>query len=408
MENVELKAIADQFGKVVETVETLKKEIGHGIMEAKQGSDAALKAIESKDAQIKALGEKFDKDLNAAIANMARPGNAAQDEAKSLGQRFVLAAKSFIESGTLLGQSFDVKNISNLAASAGALNRADRDPTVYRTVGGYRQMRIADLIPALPTNSNAVEAMRLTNAGAAAAPQGTVAGIGGGELVGKTQVDMAWSLVTVPIRTMAAWVPVSRQALNDGAYLSAAIDIELVYKLQLLSDVQLLSGDGTGQNILGIRIDTATNDAGGLAALPADTLSARMIDHIRTAITICQQSEYYNINGVVLNPADWQTLETAKATNGHYLRVAFAATAGDVEQMWRIPVVVSNAMPAGQFLLGDWTLGAQRYVREGVTVRTSEHHASLFVQNAIAVLAEERYGLGISRPKAFTRGRFVP
>ena len=74
--------------------------------------------------------------------------------------------------------------------------------------------------------------------------------------------------------------------------------------------------------------------------------------------------------------------------------------------MWRVPVVVSNAMQAGDFILGDFTLGAAVYTREGVTVRTSESHADYFVRNGVAVLAEERCALGIELPRAFVKGTF--
>jgi HK97 family phage major capsid protein len=189
--------------------------------------------------------------------------------------------------------------------------------------------------------------------------------------------------------------------------LQSIIDSELTYKLQLESDAQLLLGDGTGQNLTGILNDASINDVGEIATGTSSAdLPGAMIDHIRAGITECQLSEYYNINGLVLNPVDWQTLETAKATDGHYLLVAFAATSPETPSVWRVPVIVTNAMPAGTFLLGDWNLGAQMYRREGVSVRVSESHANNFTQNAVQILAEERYGLGISRPKAFCKGSF--
>ena len=186
------------------------------------------------------------------------------------------------------------------------------------------------------------------------------------------------------------------------------IDTELTYGLQLLSDDQILNGAGTNQSLNGILNDSAINDVGQITAgTTAADLPAAMIDHIRKAITKCQEFEYYNINGLVINPLDWQKLETAKATDGHYLLVAFAATSAETPTVWRVPVIVSNAIAANTFLLGDWTMGAKLYVREGVSVRVSESHAELFVQNGVAILAEERLALGVNRPKSFCRGSFT-
>jgi HK97 family phage major capsid protein len=72
-----------------------------------------------------------------------------------------------------------------------------------------------------------------------------------------------------------------------------------------------------------------------------------------------------------------------------------------------VPVVVSNAVTAGDFMLGDWTMGATLYQREGITVRASESHSDLFVKNGVAILAEERAAFGIELPKAFTKGSFT-
>ena len=116
--------------------------------------------------------------------------------------------------------------------------------------------------------------------------------------------------------------------------------------------------------------------------------------------------EYYNMNGLVLNPVDWQTLETAKATDGHYLMVSMPTDTA-TQTVWRIPVVITNAMTAGTFLIGDFTMGAVIYDRENISVRVSESHGTLFVENGVAILGEERYTLAIPLPKAFCKGAFT-
>jgi len=180
----------------------------------------------------------------------------------------------------------------------------------------------------------------------------------------------------------------------------------LVYGLDLKSDQQILQGDGTGQELDGLLVDGAIND---IAKLPAGTTAANvpsaMIDHIRKAVTKCQEFEYYNMTGLLLNPADWEILETAKATDGHYLMVSMPTDTA-TQTVWRIPVVISNAMPANTFLIGDWSMGAVIYDREDISVRVSESHADYFVKNGVAILGEERYTLAIPLPKAFCKGSF--
>jgi HK97 family phage major capsid protein len=108
-----------------------------------------------------------------------------------------------------------------------------------------------------------------------------------------------------------------------------------------------------------------------------------------------------------MNPNDFEKLETAKATDGHYILVPFAATNAQTQQIWRVPVIVTNAMPVNQFLLGDWTMGATIYDAESVSVQVATQHADFFVKNGVVILAEERYTLAIPLPKAFCKGLFT-
>lgn len=413
---MELKEFVEQINQANTELKNMRekhdaelKSMGEAHTETKE----KLEAAEARFAELKGQFDRMDEGLKELQAKGQRPGAAAGVEAKSLGAQFV-ESEIFSEMKSLnqpTGRRFEGKDITGTAGSALALINPDRDPEVYRSIGGRRQLRIRDLIPAVPNSTGSVEIMRqasfTNNAGPQEASSSPSSAVGGGELYAKPQSNMTWELVTVPIRTLAHWVPASRQVLSDAPMLRGLIDTELAYGLQLESDFQLLQGDGAGQNLNGILQDGDINDVGQIAAgVDPDDIPSAMIDHIRAGVTECQKFEYYNMNGAVLNPVDWQTLETAKATDGHYLLVSFAATAGEPNTVWRVPVVITNAMPQGQFLVGDWQMGAKLYVREGISVRVSESHADYFVRNGVAILAEERLALAVNRPKAFCTGLF--
>lgn len=380
------------------------KELGDAHEETKAALETALAA---QAEQVKSWQQLEAKLIEMQLEQKRNFGGQAPIERKTLGGEFVKSENFKSNNGNNVNQ-VEIKDISSLATSAGALVRTDRDPEVYRSIGGMRPIRIRDLIPSIPTTSNSVEIMRQTTGTGNAAPQGTVAGVGGGEFVAKKQSNLTWELVTVVLPTIAHWVPASRQVLADAPMLQGLIDSELTYGLQLESDAQLLFGDGLQQNMLGIMNDTAINDIGQIPAGTSPTdLPAAMIDHIRKAKTQLQVNEYYNVNGLVMNPEDWETFETAKATDGHYILVSNAATSAEPSEVWRIPVVITNAMTKGQFLIGDWSIGAKVYDRESVSIRVSESHAELFIANAVAVLAEERYTIAVNRPLAFAKGDFA-
>jgi HK97 family phage major capsid protein len=375
-------------------------------------SDAAkleLKTALEGQTEMKAMIDKVEEKLVAIELESKRLRDNAPTERKSMGQIFTgNAIYDGIKSanrGSMSPVAIERKDITSLTASAGALIRPDRDPEVYRNPS--RPIRIRDLISSVPTSSSSIETMRQNVFTNNAGPQGTVAGIGGGEFVAKNQSELSYELIIVTVKTIAHWFPASRQVLSDAPMLAGLIDTELAYGLQLESDNQLLLGDGTGQNFTGIMVDAGISD---IAKLPAGTaaadIPAAMINHIRKALTTIQTFEYYNSNGVILNPLDWERLETAKATDGHYLMIQFP-TEGASERIWRMPVVVTNAMPANSFVLGDFTMGAKIYDRESIEIRVSESHADYFVKNGVAILGEERYAFSINRPKAMCKGSFL-
>jgi HK97 family phage major capsid protein len=409
---VEIKELVDQLNAASTEIkaanEKMQTEIkAHG--EATQETKAGLATAQASHDEMKNTFAKLDEKLIALEQKQAANMHGSAEELKSVGQLFV-ESSIFTEiksnnRGSNNPFAIEKKDITSLAASAGSLIRPDRDNRVFQDPN--RPLRIRDLIPTVPTSSNSVEFMRELVFTNNAAPQGTVAGLGGGDFVAKAQSEITYELVTKPIRTIAHWMAASRQVLSDAPMLQNLIDGRLSYGLDLKSDQQLLLGDGTGQELDGVLVDAAINDAGELPSgtAAADVPSA-MIDHIRKAIRIEQQSEYYNMSGLLLNPADWEILETAKATDGHYLMVSMP-TQRAADSVWRIPVIISNEMPADNFLIGDWNMGAVIYDREDVSIRVSESHSDFFVKNGVAILAEERYTLAIPLPKAFCKGLFT-
>jgi HK97 family phage major capsid protein len=408
---MEIKDLVEKLNASTTSILDSQKTAAQEVKDLGEASKETKTILEKQIAEQVELKELFNK-LDTELKNMqlkAKKYDIANVQRKTLGELFTssTAYTNAKDSGatSVSVVKMEKKDITALAASAGALVRPDRDPTVYQNPN--RPIRIRDLIPTVPTASNAVEFMRELVFTNNAAPQGTIAGIGGGELVAKIKSEITYELVTKPVRTIAHWFAASRQVLSDAPMLQGLLNGRLVYGLDLKSDQQLLQGDGTGQELDGILVDADINDVGQLAAgTAAADVPAAMIDHIRAAVTACQLFEYYNMTGLVLNPVDWQILETAKATDGHYLMVAMPTDTA-TQTVWRIPVVISNAMPVNTFLIGDWTMGAVIYDREDISVRISESHASYFVQNGVAILGEERYTLAIPLPKAFCKGLFT-
>lgn len=401
MDIEKLKELLEAKSLELKNLQTANADEIKSFGKANEETKLELKNAQDELKELKGLFEKADAKLQELELKGQRPNGGAM-EVKSLGEAFTESEVGvMLKSEQGLGRKVEIekKDITSGGASAGALVRPDRDSRVFQNPN--RQIRIRDLIPTVPTSSNAVEVMRENVFTNNAAPQA-------GELAAKAKSEITYELLTYPVRTIAHYMHASRQVLSDAPMLQSLINGRLTYGLDLESDQQLLLGDGTGQNLTGILVDAGVTDIGEIANGTTDAeLPAAMIDHIRAAVTACQVNEYYNINGLVMNPTDFATLETAKATDGHYILVPFAATNDQTTTIWRIPVVITNAMPVGQFLLGDWQMGAVIYDRESVSVAVSEQHNDNFTKNAVTIRGEERLTLAVPLPKAFAKGQFT-
>jgi HK97 family phage major capsid protein len=76
--------------------------------------------------------------------------------------------------------------------------------------------------------------------------------------------------------------------------------------------------------------------------------------------------------------------------------------------LWGVPLVPSPAIPQGTVLVGDFTIGAQLFIREGVQVLMSDSDQDDFLRNRVTLLGEMRAALAVFRPSAFAAVDLTP
>jgi HK97 family phage major capsid protein len=213
----------------------------------------------------------------------------------------------------------------------------------------------------------------------------------------KPESDIRLELVSTTAKVIAHTAKASRQILDDAAQLRSYIDGRLRYGLAFKEEQQLLNGDGTGQNLLGI-VPQATAYAapGGIVAT-----SPTVIDQLRFAMLQAALAEY-PATGMVLNPIDWTRIETTKDTQGRYIIGNPQGTM--TPTLWGIPVVATQAMTIDKFLVGAFMLGAQVFDRWQARVEIATENEDDFVKNLVTMLCEERLALAVYRPQAFVFG----
>lgn len=354
----------------------------------------SIKGIEGKitnyEAELKGITDQY-KQLET---KMNRPNFGGGEKRKTAGQMLVesdsyknISQGEYKASASL--QSFFRKDLDSIDVNGGILAGTQRLDGILTPP--QEDLRIRDLLNVQNTTSNAIEYIvetGFTNA-SAIAPEKSL----------KAQSDLTFDIESATVKTLAHWVPATRQIINDAPMLRNYVDGRLTYGLKLTEEAQVLYGDGLGDNMQGIMTNPNVQDLGGIVG--ADT----RIDHIRRAFTKTLLAGY-PATGIVLNPLDWEDIELSKGTDGHYIWVSVVS--GGEPRLWRVPVVESTAMAEGEFLAGAFGLAGQLWDREQANVRISEHHADYFARNMLAILAEERIALTVYRPEAFVIGAFTP
>lgn len=330
------------------------------------------------------------------LAKLEANGAGGDVQHQSLGQQFVNneKVKSFLDEPTPRGRAdMTIKAAitsvtTDTDGAAGDLVQTTRLPGVLALP--QRRMTVRDLITPGNMDGNALEYVKETgftnNAGMVA------------EGAKKPESSMKFDLVSTTAKVIAHYMKASRQILSDASQLASLIDGRLRYGLAFKEEQQLLNGDGTGQNLLGI-IPQAT-----AFAAPFDPAGTETnIDNIRLAFLQAELAEFPS-SGVVMNPIDWARIELLKDSNGRYIIGNPQGIIG--ASLWNRPVVTTQAIAVDKFLAGAFNLGAQVFDRWQARVEVATENEDDFVKNMVTILAEERLALAVYRPEAFVYGDF--
>lgn len=386
----EIKAALDKISnQVKEAGEKALAEAAKGI-QMSQANKEKVDELLLKQGELQANLQHAEQ----ALAKLEANGAGGDVQHQTLGQQFVNSdeVKAFLAKTTPRGRAdMTVKAaITSLTTdadgSAGDLVNQTRVPGILGLP--QRRMTVRDLLTPGRMDGSTLEYVKETGFTNAA---GMVA-----EGAAKPESTMKFDLVSTTAKVIAHYVKASRQILSDASQLASFIDGRLRYGLAYKEETQLLNGDGTGQNLLGI-IPQATAYAAPFD--PAGTETA--IDIIRLALLQAELAEYPS-TGIVLHPTDWARIELTKDADGRYIignpQGMIAAS------LWNRPVVATQAMTVDKFLVGAFRLGAQVFDRWQARVEVATENEDDFIKNMVTILAEERLALAVYRPEAFVYG----
>ena len=390
----EVKALAQTQALIVKSNEDLKATMEKANAEFKDTKSMAFETKSALEALSIKSAELTDKALELE-RKLAEGFKSEQDQAKeSLGEMFVKSEMfKLMAEGRSKFARLELKTaIVNATGQNQPLVPADRQVGIIANPN--RILTIRDVLPVGRTSSNLVEYTKENVFTNSTGPQYDSPAF---ENVTKPESAITFTLASAPVVTLAHFIPVSRQVLDDAPQLESYINSRLIYGLKLEEEDQLLNGNGTSGNIGGIL------KSGNFTAYNRAVTGDTKLDALRRAITQAQLSEYM-ADTIVLNPADWESIELLKATDNQYVWSNPVAMAGP--QIWGKRVIPTNSIASGTFLVGGFNMGAQLWDRQDAAVQISYEDGDNFKKNMATILAEERLALTIFRPAAFVSGSF--
>lgn len=207
----------------------------------------------------------------------------------------------------------------------------------------------------------------------------------------KPGTEYEFDVETKVLETLAAWVKVSTQFLEDAPGLAAYINADLPLQVRQNEEASFAADlyaaattvvDGTG--------------IGGIV-----TQGGAGFDAIQEAITRIMVSGG-RANALVIHPNDWAAMLIARAVGGdeHYLGGGPFGSAGNP---WGLTPVVTTAATETLALVGDFSRGVKAYRRGGMQVRSTNSDGTDFIKNLVTILAELRVVLGVTYPEFFVQ-----
>jgi len=203
------------------------------------------------------------------------------------------------------------------------------------------------------------------------------------EGVEKTVIEPKYDEISEEVKKIAGTVRVSKEMLSDLAFIQSEINNDLMESIEAGIENSLINGAG-GSDLNGLLSIAQIFAAGSFAgAVP----NANLTDVVRIAIAQIQAANFEPTH-VVLNPADFAAMQLTKTTTGEYTYPMFLLDANGQHLVANLPVVTTSYMPAGTYLVGDFSKSNVR-VREGVNMQVGYVNDD-FQRNMVTILAEAR------------------
>ncbi len=349
-------------------------------------------------------------DINKAIADLK--GKVAQKKgtkakksmlSKALEENFELIKKSIASGGS---HKFSLFDESKIAASS----FGDRVIFGFREVGvdfaALPDLFILDLIQVMSGGPGSnplswIERSLAANGGAGALLVETQAPTSVAEQGNKLNMGWTWAEAKISAETIAAMVPITKQAIQNYPMLEQEVRFELLRYLGLELQRQIIKGTGVSPELKGISTYAQAFAAGAFAG---QITAPNEYDALVVAATQILNENYVPTVALVSHTAKAR-MNLAKSTTGHYVMPPFSTANGLT--VYGLNVKNTNVMDAEEFYVMDPTKSLFNWV-ENINIEVGMINDD-FKKNIYRLRAEltGMHRIKNFEAKAFVKGDFT-
>lgn len=343
-------------------IDTLKSELSSVVAEQVKTLNEVLKA---QGVTIKRLSDT-EKAAGEGMLSSVRKGlNANIEKLKSLKESRNAESITFKVAGTMLEST----NITGEVPAAQYVPGFDVIPS--------RRVRLMDIVQNGVASSNIIRWISQANKDGAA---GQTA-----EGSAKNQLDFDIVTGEESLRKTTSYIKVSTEMLEDVDFVESEINNELMREVMKAVELQVYSGDDTGENLNGIVTQASAFIA---ATAPVAVDNPNFVDVLRTASTQIKLAEHDAPNYILANPSDvLGLLQIKRSTTDKAYIDALQMVAGQLS-LDGIPIIETTLVAQDTYLIGDFTR-ATVYSKGQISVELGMSGTD-FTDNTRTILAEWR------------------
>jgi len=351
-----------------------------------------VKELEEKKADVTADEFKSVKDECIRIAAELKAAKEVALEKKEVAESFKSALKKAFDE-----KSAEIKSIvDNGGKQSHSLNievKSAVDITTANSIGaGTTQYTLTQNTGIIsPIRKRVEKYLATVSVGNISSPralwveetdeQGTPIFIGEG--VGKTQLSVLYVEKTANVKKIAVYGKVTTEMLADLPQLISYIQNNLMKRLEIKIEDQLLAGDNIGENLNGAKTVATAFSAGAQANLIERANEWDVLNAIATQVEIANGMP----NAVFVHPSTLQAMRAVKSSTGEPLWKYYQDVDGNLV-VAGMRLISTAAVTAGEFIGGDMSVMNVLF-REQTNIQIGLD-GNDFINNKKTILIESR------------------